>query len=518
MASGAALAGLTLTASFAVAAQEPEIIGYHAVRVDEHGDIAPWYGTPSEVYDHDIRLVWNFWRNMRDCANGVPYYLQHQVWKPGEDDPRGLGGDQISMALSSWNLLYGYLGDAEVHKNMVMMADYWLAHGISSAEAQWPNLPYPYNTDVHSGTYDGDMRAGRWVLQPDKAGSFGAELVTLYKITGDEKYLAAATKIADTLAAKEEKGDARHSPWPFRVNATTGEVHVETKNGKTFDAAYTTNWTPTLRLFSELIALKQGDAAKYRKASQVASEWLKQYPLKTNVWGPFFEDVGTADFSNTEINADTLAFYILEHPEWDKDGRAEARGILDWTVRELGNHDFAKWHVMPINEQTVYREPAQSHTARFASTELLYCEKTGDCSRKAEAIRELNWATYAVDVDGANRFPYDDIWLTDGYGDYVRHYLRAMAEAPELAPAGQNHLLRTSSVIQTMDYAPEKIAYTKFDAASNELFTLGAGTPKAVEGGSMHWDATTRVLRVTATRKAVTISLEAEAVSPQIKK
>ncbi|MGA2812350.1 MAG: hypothetical protein ABSG16_13185 [Candidatus Acidiferrum sp.] len=504
----AVLFSLVGGASCPLPAEAPEILGYHAIRVDRNGDIAPWYGNgPSEAYDHDIRLVWNFWRNMRNCANGVPYYLQHQVWKAGEDDPRGLGGDQISMALSSWNLLYGYLGDAEVQKNMVLLADYWLAHGLSSADALWPNLPYPYNTDVHSGRYDGDMRAGRGVLQPDKAGSFAAELVVLYKITGQERYLQAAVKIADTLAGKVQAGDAQHSPWPFRVNAATGLVHQEMKDGQTFAAAYTTNWTPTLRLFAELTALKAGDAASYRRAAQLTVEWLKTYPLRTNVWGPFFEDVGTADFSNTEINADTLAFYILEHPEWDKNWQAQTRGILDWPVRELGNHDFAKWHVTPINEQTVYREPGQSHTARYASVELLYCEKTGDCSRKAQAIRALNWATYAVDVDGANRFPHDDIWLTDGYGDYIRHYLRAMAEAPELAPEEQNHLLRTSSVIQSISYRPGEITYTKFDAGSSELFKLGAALPASIAGGSMRWDARRRVLHVTATSKSVTIAL-----------
>ena len=502
---------LLLFSNLSVATQEPEIYGYHAVRVDEKGDIAPWYGSgPSAAYDHDLRLVWNFWRSMRKCPNGVPYYLQHQVWKAGEDDPRGLGGDQISMALSSWNLLYGYLGDPEVQKNMTLMADYWLDHGLSGADARWPNLPYPYNTDVHSGTYDGDMRAGRGFLQPDKAGSFGTELVVLYKITNDKKYLQAATKIADTLAARMQKGDAEHSPWPFRVNAVTGAVHQETKNGQTTVASYTTNWTPTLRLFADLAELKQGDTAKYQHAAQLTVEWLKAYPLKTNIWGPFFEDVGTADFSNTEINADTMALYILEHPEWDKNGQGQARGILDWTVRELGNHDFTKWHVTPINEQTVYREPAQSHTARYESVELRYCEKTGDCSRKAEAIRGLNWATYAVNVDGANRFPQDDIWLTDGYGDYVRHYLRAMASAPELAPDDQDHLLRTTSVVQSIVYGPGKITYVKYDAASSELFKLGRSTPQSVDDGSMSWDAKTRVLRVTATQKTITILLTAD--------
>lgn len=500
---------LVFVSANSLRAQDSGSYGYHPVRLDQNGDILPWFGgAPAEAYDRDIRMVWSFWRNMRNCENGVPYYLQHQVWKAGEDDSRGLGGDQISMALSSWNLLYGYLGDAEVHKNMMLMADYWLAHGLSAPDAQWPNIPYPYNSEVHSGKYDGDMRAGWGVLQPDKAGSFGAELVTLYKITNDERYLLAATKIADTLANKIQKGDADNSPWPFRVNATTGAVHHEMKNGKDFAASYTSNWTPTLRLFAELMELKQGDSEKYRRATGMTIAWLKTYPLKTNIWGPFFEDVSTADFSNTEINADTLAFYILEHAEWDKNGAQQARGILDWTRKELGNHEFAKWHVTPINEQTVYREPAQSHTARYESVELLYCEQTGDCSRKAEAVRGLNWATYAVDSDGANRFPNDDIWLTDGYGDYVRHYLRAMAEAPELAPSDQEHLLRSTSVIQSITYAPERITYTKFDANSSELFKLGNSTPRSIEGGTMSWDAKAKVLKITATQKAVMLLLQ----------
>ena len=42
--------------------------------------------------------------------------------------------------------------------------------------------------------------------------------------------------------------------------------------------------------------------------------------------------------------------------------------------------------------------------------------------------------------------------MTDGYGDYVRHYLRAMAWWPELAPSDQTHLLSSTSVIQLIEY------------------------------------------------------------------
>ena len=492
-----------------VCSRAQDTLGYHPIRLDPQSNILPWYSdSPSDSYDHILRLVWNFWLHMRDCENGVSYYLQHQVWKPTADDPRGLGGDQLSMALSSWNLLYGYLGDPALHQNMQQIADYYLAHGLSDSNSQWPNLPYPYNTQVHGGAYDGDMRAGPGFLQPDKAGSFGAELITLYKITNNPRYLQAAKNIADTLAAKIQPGNADNSPWPFRVNATTGEIHRETKNGKTVAASYTTNWTPTLRLFADLLALHQGDPAKYQRATALTIAWLKTYPLRTNIWGPFFEDVSTIDFSNTEINADTFANYLLERPEWDSNSTQQARQILNWTLQELANHDFAKWHVTPINEQTVFREPAQSHTARYASVELLYCEKTLDCSRKPEAIRQLNWATYAVASDGANRFPNDDIWLTDGYGDYVRHYLRAMAAAPDLAPANQNHLLRTTSTIQSITYALQQITYTKFDAASQEIFKLGAATPISADNATMSWDAKSRVLKIVATQKSVAIHLQ----------
>ena len=200
----------------AITLLEAEQIGYHDVKTDAAGMIVPWHGAgPSEAYDHVIRLVWNFWINIRKCPNGLPYYLQHQVWRQIKDDPRGLGGDQTSMALSSWNLLYAYLGDPAVKENMIYIADYWLNHGMSKPGDLWPNLPYPYNTDLHSGQYDGDMMAGKGFLQPDKAGSFGAELLTLYKTTSNTRYRDAAVKIADTLASKVQAGDAENSPWPF---------------------------------------------------------------------------------------------------------------------------------------------------------------------------------------------------------------------------------------------------------------------------------------------------------------
>src|ERR1700682_487026 len=77
-----------------VAARAEKLI-YHDIKTDASGKIVPWFGSPSQAYDHDVRLLFSFWTEMLKCPNGVAMYLQHQFWKPKEEDPRGLGGDQI---------------------------------------------------------------------------------------------------------------------------------------------------------------------------------------------------------------------------------------------------------------------------------------------------------------------------------------------------------------------------------------------------------------------------------------
>jgi hypothetical protein len=277
----------------------------------------------------------------------------------------------------------------------------------------------------------------------------------------------------------------------------------KTREGALYIASYTTNWTGALRLFEDLTALGKGDVAGYGRARQTLVAWLKAYPLKTNKWGPFFEDIPR--WSDTEINADTLAWYILEHPEWDPNWREHAKSFLEWSFKTFANREWEKYGVVAINEQTAYKVPGNSHTSRHASVELLYAEKTGDLAGKENAIQRLNWATYMVDDDGKNRYPRDDNWLTDGYGDYVRHYLRAMASFPELAPEDQNHLLHTSSVIRTIAYDPDSITYDKFDASSVERLKLGAWSPGRASGGEMQWAPKDKVLTVRSNKNRVTI-------------
>jgi len=462
-----------------------EMIIYHNVRVDQAGNILPWYSANlGQSYDQVLKLVWSFWENIELDTGGIPYYMYHQVWSSGHDR-RGLGGDQLQMALSSWDLLYNYTGDESIKENMRFMADYYLSHSLSPPDCKWPDIPFPYNMDIHSGNYDGDMILGEGYTQPDKAGSLGIELITLYKKTGEEKYLNASVKIANTLAHHVQPGDNNNSPWPFKVHAETGEpgmivdevqwyegMDEDLKNsGQTYKtSSYTTNWTGTLQLFTELISLQTGNIEAYQKAFDMTLNWMKTYPAKTNKWGPFFEDVPR--WSDTQINAITYAMYIMENPELDPDWKATVQRIFQWVHNELDDDRYNKYGVITIDEQTAYRQPGNSHSSRQASMEIKYWELSGDTSYISNAILMLNWATYMVDNDGKNFYPTNAVWMTDGYGDYVRHYLRAMAAAPQLAPDNSDHLLYSTSVVRQITYTSSGINYQTFDEDAEEIFRL----------------------------------------------
>lgn len=484
--------------SISAFSQTKKII-YHEIVTDANGKILPWYSPDlGKAYNNAIMSVWHFWDKLPTDLNGLPYYMNHQVWNPGVNDPRGIGGDQLQMALSSWRLLYAYSGDERIRENMKFMAEYYLTHSLSPSNAVWPNIPYPYNTLVYSGIYDGDMVIGKNFTQPDKAGSFGNELIQLYKMHGTRShgqtamaiYLDAAVKIANTLAKHTIEGNYNTSPLPFKVNAITGEIGRLEDNWKKEKSLqqsdYTTNWSGTMELFLSLIELKKDSTGMYQKSFDTLLSWMKKYPLQNNRWGPFFEDI--PGWSDTQINAITFAQFMMNHPQYFPQWKTQVKDIFKWVYATVGNKTWEKYGVVVVNEQTAYQTPGNSHSARQASAELQYQALTGDTSYQENAIRTLNWATYMVDDDGKNRYPQDEIWLTDGYGDYVRHYLRAFTAMPSLAPDNEDHLLSTTSVIQYAEYKGSpykrfqfnnttpntsvKLTYVTYDAIGKEVIKL----------------------------------------------
>jgi hypothetical protein len=253
------------------------------------------------------------------------------------------------------------------------------------------------------------------------------------------------------------------------VNARTGVVISE----------YCSNVLEPVKLLDELvrianrISLTENKTALYKKVSGIAWDWLysKSGPMTTFVWNAYFEDIpNDPEMTNRlQITPIEIAKYIILHPEKDRNISTNIPSLIHWVANA-----FKTEGLDAIKEQTWCYEPMGSHTSRYGSACAMYYEFSGDKWYKDQAYRFLNVASYMTYENGVVAVGpnWPGSWFSDGYSDYIRHFIDAMAAVPEWAPAGEDHLLRSSSVVQTISYKPDQIAFTTYDDGSDVVIRL----------------------------------------------
>ncbi|RJP67697.1 MAG: hypothetical protein C4539_09960 [Ignavibacteriales bacterium] len=388
-----------------------------------------------------------------------------------------------------------YSGDTSYISIIRECLNQMLSNGTTPKEWIWAQCPYA-SADPKSRIYNG---ATNWenegrgdgfnYIEPDKVGELGAAYLAFFEITGEVKYFNAAVNCADALAkhvrnvsATDERFATNFSissPWPFRVNAKTGHIKDD----------YCSNVVAPVKLFDELIRLyvsleKNSDECYrlfpdpkkidlYKKAAESAWNWLfsKNGPMKTFVWNGYFEDVpvDTNRINRVQITPLETARYILSHPEKDSNWRKDVPAILHWVASAFGVEGMDA-----IREQTWCYEPMGSHTARYASVCALWYEKTGEEVFKDEAFHFFNFATYMCEKNGYvwTGPDWPTSWFTDGYGDYVQHFMEGLTAIPEWAPQEENHLLGSTSVVKEINYSQSEISYSTFYNSSVEVLRL----------------------------------------------
>lgn len=478
---------------------------WHQAVLDSQGRLLAWYHPNENLgYNKVLHLGWDFMEHKipDDPQTGLKIYLINSVFSGKtllgtywQHNPAMVYGSMVD-SLVAW---YPYSGDEQAKTVVRIMLDYQLAHGTTPANWNWPSVPFATScgNQPEYGRCIQDMPHEFYGgIETDKIGELGIGYVLFYEMTGEEKYLESGIHCADALASHVRPGDADRTPWPFRVDARTGQV----LDGEQYGGAVTS----PLRLFDELIRLNKGNVAAYRKARDMAWKWVLTYPLNQgsnawDKWSGYFEDVPKdTDNLNQEV-PDYTAYYILSHPNpaaIDPHWVTHVGHLIDWVRTYLGLGPFlGAW---AINEQrtpgTVHghvngccsRSGDGSSTGRWAAINALYYEKTGDLEAKRNAFRSLNYATYYAASDGKISCCGEGFggqyWFSDGYADYLRHFNWAMGAVPEWAPKRQNHLLRSSSVVQKVTYGPHSVAYRTFDAAAREVLRLKF-RPTAVTAG-----------------------------------
>jgi len=118
----------------------------------------------------------------------------------------------------------------------------------------------------------------------------------------------------------------------------------------------------------------------------------------------------------------------------------------------------------------------------------MFFEKTRDGQAREDAFRSLNYGTYFAGSDGRIACCGVDYtasyWFSDGYSDYMRHYQWAMGAVPEFAPTGEDHVLRSSSVVQKVKYGARSVEYKTFDASATEVLRLSFKPARVTAGGT----------------------------------
>jgi hypothetical protein len=366
-----------------------------------------------------------------DPATKLPAYYSQAYLNPGDPptvsdywqcNPAGL----LSMLIDSGTAWSSFSGDATLLMLAVSLANYHLAHGLTPSTDKWPSVPYAGSTQGQA-TYNGleKTNAGVEVLgviEPDKVGEAGWQLANLYSTTKNLAYLNAAINNANALVANIRPSTSS-SPWPFRAYASNGNVIAD----------YSSDVIRPIQLFDALIALNVGNVASYQATRTKAWNWLMSGPVANNQWYNYFEDIpdGTANINNY-VPLET-ARYLLLNPNSDPNSLAKAQAIVTFVESALGS---SQWGASIMTEQQAYNFAMGSHTSRYGSVLALIAKATGDATLKEKAYRALSWATYEENADGqvvafiASGQP-TQIWFSDGYGDYVRHFVSAMNTFPE---------------------------------------------------------------------------------------
>ncbi|MFO7653622.1 MAG: FlgD immunoglobulin-like domain containing protein [Candidatus Krumholzibacteriia bacterium] len=416
----------------------------------------------------------------------------------------------------------------------------WVLEHRTPPDDLWGNLPYSTQTEgVMGGGWDGPA------IMSDKPAMFALRLLRLHDITGEPRYLQGALEIADVLASNQLQGGPEDAGrWPFRVVPATGEVTQD----------YTSHLQPAVRLFDAL-AERTGDAA-HAAVRDAAWAWLLQNPCNPasashQRWEAFYEDqspemqTGLRDhYSAHEMIVELVRRRPAGWPEL-------AVTILDTTdVRYLAagaGSLYAPYEPVTL-EWEGWPEATYAATLQYARTSLLLHRALEGHPLQRETWRERALAMVSVATHGQNDrdgaadgrmfttvrdllHPFNiDSWYEQNFNT-VKYVLEIMALVPELAPAGETHLLAADRALTAIEYGTGgwAVSYATAGGSGEELLKL-AGAPAVVRAGGAPlsalpspgtpgpgwwFDAAGQLLRVRHDASPVEIRLAATDAGPE---
>ncbi len=447
--------------------------------LDHEGVIAPWYSGRDGQVDRRVRIAAETlkrypWAEGVDGARPCPEYVFSGAWHIDPDGtitvprigdwPNGDLGQRAAYVLQGLIDYYRYTGDPAAIAHIALTADHLLDNCLTPPDHPWPGMLVSVPT---KGKPYGAADAHGFI-QLDIVSEVGLQLVRAYELTGERRWLEAAKHWADLLA---EHCDTRpgSAPWGRYANPEDVPWEDTLTGGVVFPLCF----------FDELIRVgytgKGGAIVRAREAAvaylrdTLLPRWTEDQTWGRNYW----------DWSN-HVQAGNVTElcvrYFMEHPDEFANWRVDCRNVLTLV--------FARSGVNPDSGGDVYSGAwAYPEASNCCGRSLWYCPLqhapvwmqyaalTGDRWAREVGRREMILATYDChetgvvedNIDGGQIVAGD--WFKIAHPMALRYCLAALAWMPEeFGAACEDHIVRSDSVVRSVDYAEGSVSYRTYDA------------------------------------------------------
>jgi hypothetical protein len=473
------LAAVLSGSSIRAAETRDRYYAYPAVH-DAEGVIAPWYTAQNGQLDFRIRVAaetlkrypWTTRDNAADC---VPHFLFSGHWNIASDGTitplnirdwdNGDLGQRAAYVLSGLVDYYRYSGDPAAIGLMTLQADFLLDHCLTPADHPWPR--FLISVPIKGKPYGPCDPQG--MIQLDIVAEVGLALLRAHQVTGEPRWLEACQHWGDLLAAKRnrEKGAP---PWSRYANPETAPWKDDTQTGGVAFLLY---------FLDELVRLGYtGTDDEIVRARDAGREYLRDQLLSrwtvNDVWGRNYWD--WVDNVQAENVTEFAARYFMDNPDVFPEWRTDARNILTLFL----NHTS----VCPASAGEVFSGawafPESSgccgRSLWYGPMELAvplaqYGQQADSPWARELARRMQILATYdgyetgvsEDNIDGG--FVVNNAWFKIAHPMALKHLLGTLAWLPaEFGAARENHIMRTTAVVNSVVYRRGSVHYSTYDA------------------------------------------------------
>jgi hypothetical protein len=450
----------------------------HETVEDKYGVIAPWSKGWNGPLDTRLRIAVEVlkrypWVDADKAVMAAPDLVYNSHWSIKDDGtilipPTNdwMCGD---LAQRAWSIIQGltsyyqYSSDPIAFTYIPLTVDYILDHAQTPSDHDWPLFPISTPTRGKAyGKCDADART-----QLDLCAIVGREVVRAYKLTSNPRYFEAAKHWADVFAEKCNL-DPTMPPWnrythPEVVGWSDELTGTTTVICDFLDAIIALGYTGKDRAI-----VKARDAGIRYVRDKMLPRWLENDTWARQYW----------DWDNPVMCGivSMCGDYIMANPDSFPNWKTDLRNILTLIInrngadpQSMGDVYSGAWawpesctccgNSLSYNQYTA--GPTLLRYAVLADDDLIY----------ELARRIMTMATYDSRENGVVRDGLTGQAVATSEWSNLAHpwplcqVLEAMKWTPGLfGPKRENHILRSSSVVNCVVYEKNKVIYSTFDA------------------------------------------------------